>query len=75
MTVYKLMDDGLQYLQRIHAAVLTIADAEDTPESKDFCPLVMAELDLPPAAANPIVCRSFAAHFKVRNQQDLLQDE
>jgi hypothetical protein len=65
----------LQYLQRIHEAVLTIANAGYSPESEDFWQLVMAELSLSPAAANPIVCRSFAAHSKVLNQQDLLHDE
>jgi hydroxyacylglutathione hydrolase len=73
--VYKLMDDGLQYLQRIHEAVLAITDTGYLPESEEFCPLVMAKLGLPPAAANPIVCRSFAAHCKVRDQRYLLQDE
>jgi hydroxyacylglutathione hydrolase len=73
--VYTLMDDGLRYLQRIHEAVLAIADTGYPSESEEFCPLVMAKLGLPPAAANPIVCRSFAAHCKVRDQRDLLQDE
>ncbi len=73
--VYTLMDDGLQYLQRIHEAVLAIADTGYSPESEEFCPLILEKLGLPPAAANPIVCRSFAAHCKVRNQRDLLQDE
>jgi glyoxylase-like metal-dependent hydrolase (beta-lactamase superfamily II) len=72
--VYKLMDDGLQYLQRVHEAVINVADKGFSHEAKEFCAHVLAELGLPLMAANPLVCRSFEAHSQVRNNRDLLRE-
>jgi len=70
--VYKLIDDGLQYLQRIHEVVIKVVGEGFSQESEEFCKCVLAELGLPLMAANPLVCRSLEAHLKVCERQNLL---
>ena len=74
---YRVMDEGLAYLQRIHNAVLKVAGGAglDTElDSMELCRRTLAELGLPEATANPLVARSFQASLKLRDQQDLLSD-
>ena len=75
---YRVMDEGLGYLQRIHNAVLKVAGeaGPDTGlDSMELCRRTLAELGLPDAMANPLVARSFQSSLKLHDQQDLLSDK
>lgn len=72
---YRVMDEGLGYLQRIHSAVLKVAgDAGQDAglDSMELCRRTLAELGLPEAMANPLVARSFQSSLKLLDQKDLL---
>lgn len=69
---YHSMDGGQDYLQRIHDAVIGVADVRL--DSMELCRRVLEELGLPRVMANPIVARSFQASMSMLNQRDLLQD-
>jgi glyoxylase-like metal-dependent hydrolase (beta-lactamase superfamily II) len=69
---YRSMDGGQDYLQRIHDAVIGVADVRL--DSMELCRRVLEELGLPRVMANPIVARSFQASMSMLNQRDLLQD-
>jgi glyoxylase-like metal-dependent hydrolase (beta-lactamase superfamily II) len=70
--VYQRMDEGLQYLQRIHTAVRKCSENVSTPEPMELSGCVLKDVGLPEELANPIVARSIAAHLSVRNQKDIL---
>lgn len=75
---YRIMNEGLRYLQRIHSSVLRTATADPALVEQDFmqlCWKVLAELGLAPALANPLVAASFLASLRenVRDQPDLLK--
>jgi glyoxylase-like metal-dependent hydrolase (beta-lactamase superfamily II) len=74
---YRIMDDGLQYLQRIHSSVLKVAGENPALREQDsmqLCRRVLVELGLPPVMANPLVASSFQDSLRkeVQNQQNLL---
>lgn len=69
---YRRMDEGLQYLQRIHTAVRGCSGNRRKPESMKLCRCVLEALDIPPEAANPILARSFEANLKVRDMKSIL---
>ena len=71
------MDEGLEYLQSIHNAVLKVAGDRGPDaglDSMELCRRVLAELGLPAAMANPLVAGSFQSSLKLSDQQDLLSD-
>lgn len=75
---YRTMDEGLRYLQRIHISVLRAAREDPALVEQDFmllCRNVLAELELDPILANPLVAASFLASFRedVRGHSDLLK--
>lgn len=70
--VYQRMDEGLEYLQRIHDAVGTCSQKSGDPDPGELSECVLKDLGLPPELANPLVARTFAAHLKVRNQKDII---
>jgi len=56
------MDRGLDYLQQIHKAVLRATEWMGSPaeiDAMELCRKVIAEMELPPYMANPLVARSF----------------
>jgi len=69
------MDDGLQYLQRIHEAIINVAgdDRSLAFNEAELCRRVLVDLGFPAQAANPIVARSFVANVKVIDLRDLLK--
>ena len=69
---YQAMDEGLEYLQRIHTAVIKIADTGILPESLELCRMVLKELGIPIVAANPLVAKSFDSNVMVRSKKNLL---
>jgi glyoxylase-like metal-dependent hydrolase (beta-lactamase superfamily II) len=73
---YRIMDEGLQYLQRIHSSVLKAAENPALQE-EDFmqlCRGILAELGLPPTLANPLVASSFQSSLsrEARSHENLL---
>lgn len=68
------VDEGLRYVQHVHQAVLQVAGRHPSLEPVALCGLVLDELGIPEAAANPLVARSVAAHLAVRERQDLLSE-
>jgi hydroxyacylglutathione hydrolase len=75
---YRVMDEGLGYLQSIHHAVLKVAGdkrPDAGPDSMQFCSRVLTELGLPAAMANPLVAGSFQSSLKLSDQQNLLSDK
>ena len=75
---YRVMDEGLGYLQRIHNAVFKVAGGAGRAaglDSMELCHRTLAELGLPEAMANPLVARSFQSSLKLHGQQDLLSDK
>ena len=73
--VYRIMDEGQNYLQNIHSAVLKVAAKDARLDSMELCLRVLRELGLPEMMANPLVAASFQGSLRVRNQQDLLKDQ
>jgi hydroxyacylglutathione hydrolase len=71
---YRIMDDSLRYLQRIHEAVINISSEQPTLDLTDLTKLVLKELGLSETMANPMIVRSLQANLKVRNHRNLLQD-
>ncbi len=75
---YRIMNEGRQYLQRIHSSVLKVVGANPASEELNpmqLCRKVLVDLGLPPIMANPLVAASFQASLKeeIRDQQDLLK--
>ncbi len=76
---YRVMEEGLGYLQSIHNAVLKVS-VDNRPDAKpdpmELCRRVLAELGLPAAMANPLVARSFQSSLlgAAAHRQDLLSD-
>ena len=66
---YLVMDRGLEYLQRIHSAVLRAADGMGSPAEIDpmeLCRRVVTEMGLPLHMTNPLVARSFMSSLTTR---------
>lgn len=66
------MDEGLQYIQRIHDAVIKCSENIPGPKPMELCLRVIEELGMPQDFANPIVARSFMAHLAVRQHKIIL---
>lgn len=64
---YRIMDEALSYLARIHEAVKDVVKNDFPNDSMELCRLVLRKLNLPEMTANPLIARSFAAH---RNASD-----
>jgi hypothetical protein len=58
---YGIMDQGLDYLQRIHRAVIRAAEAKGSDDPMEVCRQTVRVLGLPEMMANPLVCRSFVS--------------
>ena len=56
---YGIMDQSLNYLQRIHRTVIRAADRKGSDDPMEICSEAIKELGLPETMANPLVCRSF----------------
>lgn len=64
-SAYKAMEAGLAYLENIHQVVADHADTYSEESEPRWCRNILEELDIPPAAANPLVGRSFKSHLKL----------
>ena len=72
--VYEVMDEGLRYFQRIHAAVREVAADAPSLDARELCPRVLRSLGLPEIATIPIVVKSIEAHVREVERQDLLRE-
>jgi hydroxyacylglutathione hydrolase len=72
-TAYKQMDKALEYLQKIHTAVLTAA-GDGSDDLVVLTQKTAASLSLPPQAVTPLLIRTFAANLLLRDQKSLLSD-
>ena len=63
--IYRVMDEGLDYLNQIHMSVNKLANDNSNLNPLEFCKLVLKDLGIPEVAANPIVARSFQANLKL----------
>ncbi|MFB3766218.1 MAG: MBL fold metallo-hydrolase [Methanotrichaceae archaeon] len=70
--VYRRMDSGLEYLERIHEAVINVHSSHPTAEPMELCRFVLRELGIPEMAANPLIAKSFESNLKVIDHLDLL---
>ena len=66
-----MMDDGLEYLQSIHNAILKITDDDILRDPFQLCKQMVDDLGLPETSVNPLIARSFASHLKVRDMKNL----
>jgi hydroxyacylglutathione hydrolase len=64
---YRALDEGLAYLQRVHEAVITVAERNPHLNSRELCAPVLDALGLPTTSANPLIARSIEAHLAVRD--------
>jgi glyoxylase-like metal-dependent hydrolase (beta-lactamase superfamily II) len=62
--VRKSLQDGLACIRHIHGLVRRLASAADPADPLALCRQAVAELGLPPFAANPLAARTFAAHLQ-----------
>ena len=70
--VYPSMDQGLQWFQQIHEAVLAETAGSDALDSKDLSARVLKRLGFPEIPLVPIVVTSIGAHLKLLDRQDLM---
>lgn len=70
---YRVMDQGLDYLQRIHGTVIKSAGADPSQDAMELCRQTIKELGLPEMMANPLTIRSFQSSLKILNKRDLLR--
>jgi hydroxyacylglutathione hydrolase len=68
---YRQMDRALQYLRKIHEAVLASA-GDGSPDPMELTRKVAEHLGLPPQVVNPLLARTFAANLRARDHRDLL---
>lgn len=68
---YRMIDDGLNYLQSIHNAILKISDENILRDPMELCKKMVRNLGLPEIAINPLVAKSFASHLKILGQKNL----
>jgi glyoxylase-like metal-dependent hydrolase (beta-lactamase superfamily II) len=71
---YRSMDEGLGYIQRVHAAVLKTSGPGTAVDSVALCGHVLRELGLPDKAMSPLAVRSVEANLRVRERRDLLKE-
>jgi glyoxylase-like metal-dependent hydrolase (beta-lactamase superfamily II) len=64
---YGKMDLSLDYLKKIHTAVIASA-GNDNPDPMELTRKTVALLGLPPQAVNPLLARTFAANLRVRDK-------
>ena len=66
-----MMDDGLEYLQRIHTAIREITADDGIVDPMELCALMVKVLGLPGIAVNPLIAKSFASHLKIIDREKL----
>jgi glyoxylase-like metal-dependent hydrolase (beta-lactamase superfamily II) len=70
---YQQMDKALDYLQKIHTAILTSA-GDGSDDLMVITQKTAASLLLPPQTITPLLARTVAAHRHLRDRKNLLSD-
>jgi len=70
--VYPAMDQGLQWFQQIHEAVLAETDGPGDADPKDLSARVLKRLGFPEIPLVPIVVTSIGAHLKLLDHKDII---
>jgi hydroxyacylglutathione hydrolase len=71
---YRILEEGRQYLQRIHSSVLKEARENPGISPMELCLCTLEILGLPQIMANPLVAASFQASLKAQGQENLQKD-
>lgn len=66
---YQLLDEGLDYLWKIHHAVMEVATGDTSMDPMELCEQVVSRLGLPEIAVNPLVAKALQSHLRVDEQQ------
>jgi len=61
---YKMMDGGLEYMQRIHGAIREITATDNVKDPMALCARMVKVLGLPEIAVNPLIAKSFVSHLQ-----------
>jgi hydroxyacylglutathione hydrolase len=69
---YQRIEEGIDYLERIHKAVRKSAKDNSSTNPMELCRQVLGELDLLESLANPLIARSFQASLKAGVAPDLI---
>ena len=62
--VAQVMEDGFDYINRVHNAVIEAAKTDPMMEATELCKHVLEKLNLPLFMANPLLARSFASSLR-----------
>lgn len=68
---YKMMDEGLAYLQHIHTVILDIAAKHAVNDPMELCAHAVKVLGLPEVAVNALIARSFVSHLQIIYRETL----
>lgn len=69
--VEPFIEEGLQWFQQIHDAVLAEIPGSDSSDITDVCARVLKRLGFPETALIPIIIRSIEAHVKLGGRHTL----
>jgi hydroxyacylglutathione hydrolase len=70
--VYSLMEEGLLHFQQLHHTIRRVRDESPGADLTALGSRVLQAMNLPQTALIPIVIRSFEAHLKVADLEDVL---
>ncbi len=70
---YRIMGQGLDYLQSIHRAVIRVTEKKTSQDPMELCRQTLREVGLPEMMANPLVCRSLMSSLKILDRRDPLE--
>jgi len=65
------LNNAIDFIERIHAAIRTISQTVAPTDPLAFCRAALRELQWPEGMANPLVARTFLAHYLVRHLPSL----
>ena len=67
-----MMDEGLEYLQRIHNGIRKLSSEKLLHDPMRLCAEMVRDLGLPEVAENPLIARSFSSHLNVLDCKNLV---
>ncbi len=68
---YRVLEDGLQYVLKIHDTVLRACSEKPQPNLLDLCRRVLSDTGIRQIQSTPMITRTLAAHLAVRNRVEL----
>ena len=67
-----MMDEGLEYLQRIHNGIRKLSHENFSHDMMKLCAEMVRVLGLPEVAINPLIAKSFSSHLNILDRKDLV---